>query len=97
MGEADDKKAIHERLMGLSVLEAARILMPDASDEELESIIWGATGFPAFWRTDNPAAELVAQLRVAAEMRKAGTLDEHIRKAWELRGTHDERVKDADP
>lgn len=34
---------------GLTAQQIAREYFPQASDDELENIIWGYTGFPAFW------------------------------------------------
>ena len=38
--------------------EVIRNAIPDAPDGVCEHILWGRTGFPGFWHTDNPAKEI---------------------------------------
>ncbi len=45
--------------------DIARAVFPDASETELGVVIWECTGFPSFWKTDNPAKEMYHQLREA--------------------------------
>ena len=34
----------------MTVLEVAHSFFPEFSQDELEAVIWGLTGFPEFWR-----------------------------------------------
>ena len=38
-------------------IEVAREYFPDASEEELEHIIWDFTGFPFYWPDNGKTAE----------------------------------------
>lgn len=40
-----------------------RMVFPDASDAECESLLWNRTGFPGFWRTGNPRRDILHSLR----------------------------------
>lgn len=43
--------------------EIVRKAIPDADDDLCEHIIWARTGFPAFWKTDNPEREIFEAAR----------------------------------
>ncbi len=43
--------------------EVVRKAIPDADDDLCSFIVWGRTGFPAFWKTDNPACEIFEAAR----------------------------------
>lgn len=52
----------------MTVIELARDIattsgQSNLTDDELEAVIWGRTGFPSFWRTGNPEEEFAEQLR----------------------------------
>ena len=36
-----------------------------ATNSLLEFVVWGHTGYPAFWQTDDPIKEFEEQLRLA--------------------------------
>ena len=40
-----------------TVMEIAREYFPDVSDDELNAIIWGHTGYPCFWPDDTKTPE----------------------------------------
>lgn len=51
----------------MKVLELARHVAAahgrrSMTDDELEAVVWARTGFPSFWTTDDPQAELRHQL-----------------------------------
>lgn len=39
----------------VDLVAAVHSVFPDASEDEVMSLLWERTGFPAFWRTDDPA------------------------------------------
>jgi hypothetical protein len=43
-------------------LDVAREVFPGKPDEYLDYVLWEHTGFPAFWRTDDPIAECRSQM-----------------------------------
>ena len=50
---------------------------PDLPDEEADAVLWGCTGFPVFFRTNNPVKEMAYQLRHAKRSLKRGfSIDE---------------------
>ena len=58
--------------------EVAREYFPDASDAELEHIIWGKTGFPGFWPNKDltPEENFRNQLKELQEAVKIVPLNE---------------------
>jgi hypothetical protein len=57
----------------MSALKIAREYFPDYSDAELDSIVWGKTGFPGFFSGDKPVEEQFRdQLKEESERRKQG-------------------------
>jgi hypothetical protein len=48
-------------------IEFVKILWdaPDMSDAAADSLLWGCTGFPGFFRTDDPVREMAYSLRHA--------------------------------
>lgn len=42
--------------------DLVREVFPDASNADADFLLWEHTGFPGFWRTDDPVAECRAQL-----------------------------------
>ena len=43
--------------------EVIRKAIPDADDDLCSFILWGRTGFPAFWKTNNIAREIFEAAR----------------------------------
>jgi hypothetical protein len=56
-----------ERMMA-TAHQIAREYFPDVTEEELDAIIWGETGYPYFWpdETKTPEENFRMQLRHAA-------------------------------
>lgn len=52
-----------------SAVDIVREFFPDATVEEADGILWEYTGFPSFWTTGDPVAEMRAQLARLAETR----------------------------
>lgn len=50
---------------------------PEMPDDIADAILWGCTGFPSFFRTDNPIKEMAYSLRHAKRSMKRGfTIDQ---------------------
>ena len=49
--------------MTKTIGDIVREYFPDADEKFIEYVIWTYTGYPAFWRTDNPEAEMRQQLQ----------------------------------
>lgn len=50
---------------------------PDLSDDMADAILWGCTGYPSFFRTDNPIKEMAYSLKHAKRSLKRGfTIDQ---------------------
>ena len=47
--------------------QVVREYFPDASDENIDSILWEKTGYPCFWETDDTEACLRKQLQELKE------------------------------
>ena len=47
----------------MTPVEIVQKAIPGASDDLCSHIIWGRTGFPSFWKTDNPAREIFQAAR----------------------------------
>lgn len=47
-----------KKVSGETALDIIRGVFPDISEDEAGMLLWHRTGFPAFWRTDNPAQEI---------------------------------------
>ena len=45
-----------------TALEIAKDIFPEMTDAELQVAIWDKTGFPDFWRTNDPLSEFKKQL-----------------------------------
>ena len=54
---------------GKTWVEIAREYFPEVSDRELQSIIWGRTGFPSFFETDDVEACFRRQLQDEKDLR----------------------------
>ncbi len=48
---------------GLTFGEVVREYFPDASDDDVDYILWEKTGYPSFWETDDTEACLRKQLQ----------------------------------
>ena len=42
----------------MTAYDVVRNAIPDATDDLCEFIIWARTGYPSFWKTDNPVKEI---------------------------------------
>lgn len=51
-------------MTGQDAINAVRVVFPRASDEEAHSMLWGHTGFPGFWHTDDPRLEIIRSMKV---------------------------------
>ena len=51
---------------------------PNMPDDTADSILWGCTGWPHFFRTNNPVKEMVYDLRHAKRAFKRGFTAEAI-------------------
>ena len=60
-------------------IEFVKLLFEDLRmpDDIADAILWGCTGFPSFFRTDNPVKEMAYSLRHAKRSLKRGfTIDQ---------------------
>ena len=58
--------------MAKTMGDIVREYFPDADDEFIEYVIWTHTGYPSFWKTDNPEAEMRQQLQEFKEKISGG-------------------------
>ena len=47
----------------MKVIDIVRGAIPEVSQDEYDFILWNRTGFPQFWKTDNPAREIYESAR----------------------------------
>ena len=54
---------MNKKKKGKTFGEVVREYFPDASNDEIDFILWETTGYPSFWETDDVEACLRKQLR----------------------------------
>mgnify|MGYP001608225562 CR=1 FL=1 len=52
--------------------EVVREYFPEATDDDIEHILWGQTGYPCFWETDDTEACLRKRLQEFREVKSRG-------------------------
>ena len=53
-------------------LDVVRLVFPDTTDKEAESLLWARTGFPSFWHIMPPRRAILNSLRRYKRARASG-------------------------